>query len=73
MLSVKHIEENGYESITEAERVWTNNPAEDNGYTTTLYASGGSASKPDSHPSVFSNGSVYIMNDNGKTIGAYHF
>lgn len=66
MLTVRHIEESGHESITPAHRVWSEPGDQVGGGTRNVFADIGK-----DHPLHFVTGQIYVMNDNGKTVATY--
>ena len=65
MVTIKHVAANGQESIRCAERVdYIPDRNELIGY-------GGSGPGKSAEVHVFNSGRVYVMNDGGKTVGAY--
>lgn len=67
MLTVKHIEESGHESICQATGVSFNPDSE-----RMLVATGvGAASVSADDCNRYTSGKVYVMNESGKTVGNY--
>jgi hypothetical protein len=63
MLTVRHIEPNGYEFIRETTGVWRD-PADPD----QVFA----AADEGAEPVRFATGKLYVMNEAGKTVATYH-
>lgn len=73
MFTIKHVEADGHESINTAESVGFMPPREDDpahprGVVTGF---GGTCNLSGTY-TMFGSGDVYVMNDSGSTVGAYH-
>lgn len=70
MLTVRHEEPNGHESVNEAIRVWRDpHPPQCCEPQHPLYAE----VPGDAHPLAFTTGRVFVMNTAGKTVATYVF
>lgn len=76
MLTIKHVEKSGFESIQMAHSVWTEDDQNADAKRQILVASGctalGGATGADGI-CRYGSGTVYVMNDAGATVGKYHF
>lgn len=82
MLTVKQVEENGYEQIHEVTRVWFETEAMQR-RAQAIAQHGGDSPQPvprdtlyaavpgEDHPMQFGSGTIYVMNENGKTVSRY--
>ena len=69
MYSIRHVEKNGYESISPARSVSLDPASKENRNRPALLAYD---EKGECHDAGFGDGIVYVMNENGKTIGVYN-
>lgn len=69
MLTVRHVEQNGYEAVREVREVWLDPPAhsDDKPSKYDLHAQPDGA-EPPLH---FASGTVFVMNSAGKTVARY--
>jgi len=68
MLTLRHVEKNGYESVQQVASVSLEMPAEHNEYHPTLNRHNENGQVLDGG---YGDGKVYVMNENGKTVAVY--
>lgn len=77
MFTVRHVESNGHESIRQAKVIWRE-PAEPGnplmtGMHDAFFDSQLSELRDGAEPIRYDSGTVYVMNDAGKTVATYNF
>jgi hypothetical protein len=70
MLTIKHIEANRHESVCGATHISVSEVPGENRRELTAFGVG-AASVSDDDCNRYANGNVYVMNENGKTVGIY--
>lgn len=67
MMSIRHVESNGYESIRETQCVWTQPDNQIKGGERLVFCQTDTG-----EPERYSTGKLYVMNSYGRTIATYY-